>query len=464
MNSTIYIVKDIADLPKGELPKHIADYFAQKCIDDVKSAHAFDSEGFYALEILDKNDFTHLEKARKDGAKLFSLCKAEKVKGTQFTNVSSTSELALALAEGFMLKNYAFENHLSKKSEYTLDNAKVSFKGKGSADFGKVQIGVESVHIARTLVNEPVLSLNAQMIADEFVRLGKEAGFSTEVWNESKIESHKFGGLLAVNKGSQEPATFSIMEYKPSNALNKKPYVLVGKGVVFDTGGLSLKPTTKSMDFMKSDMGGSAVVGATMYGIAKQKMPLWVIGLVPATDNRPGENAICPGDIITTYSGHTVEVLNTDAEGRLILCDALEYAKKYNPEHVFDFATLTGAAAAAIGEYGTIVMGTANDKIKNKVKASGEETYERLAELPIWPEYEEEMKGDISDLKNLGKGGGGAQSAGAFLKNFTDYPWLHFDIAPSAYIHGAKDYHTKGGTGVCVRLMLNYFNKLSNGK
>ena len=452
------------DLPKGELPDHIATYFTQKCVDDVSSAHAFDAQGFYALEILNTVDSAHLEKARKNGAKLFSLCKAEKIEAAHFVNISAEDTLALALSEGFMLSNYSFDTHKSKKSTFTMSNAEVSFTGKGSEEFENIKIGVDSVHIARNMVNEPVSALNAQTIAEEFTRLGKEAGFSVEVWNEAKIESQKFGGLLAVNKGSQEPPTFSIMEYKPKNALNKKPYVLVGKGVVFDTGGLSLKPTPKSMDFMKSDMGGSAVVGASLYGIAKQKMPLWVIGLVPATDNRPGENAICPGDIITTYSGHTVEVLNTDAEGRLILCDALAYAKKYDPIHVFDFATLTGAAAAAVGEYGTVVMGTASDDTKYKVKESGEHTYERLAELPIWPEYEDEMKGDISDLKNLGKGGGGAQTAGAFLKNFIDYPWLHFDIAPMAFLHGTKDYHTKGGTGVCVRLMLHYFKSIQHGK
>jgi leucyl aminopeptidase len=176
---------------------------------------------------------------------------------------------------------------------------------------------------------------------------------------------------MAVNKGSQEPPSFSIMNYKPENAVNKQPYILIGKGVVFDTGGLSLKPTPNSMDFMKCDMAGAALVGAVMYGIASLKLPVWVMGLVPATDNRPGENAICPGDIITTLDGTTVEVLNTDAEGRLILCDALSFAKKYDPQMVFDFATLTGAAANALSSYGCAVMGTASDSLKNELKENG---------------------------------------------------------------------------------------------
>ena len=225
------------DLPKGELPDHIATYFTQKCVDDVSSAHAFDAQGFYALEILNTVDSAHLEKARKNGAKLFSLCKAEKIEAAHFVNISAEDTLALALSEGFMLSNYSFDTHKSKKSTFTMSNAEVSFTGKGSEEFENIKIGVDSVHIARNMVNEPVSALNAQTIAEEFTRLGKEAGFSVEVWNEAKIESQKFGGLLAVNKGSQEPPTFSIMEYKPKNALNKKPYVLVGKGVVFDTGG-----------------------------------------------------------------------------------------------------------------------------------------------------------------------------------------------------------------------------------
>jgi leucyl aminopeptidase len=211
------------------------------------------------------------------------------------------------------------------------------------------------------------------------------------------------GGLLAVNKGSQTPPTFTIMEYKPAKPKNKKPLVLVGKGVVYDTGGLSLKPTPNSMDTMKCDMAGAALVGSVLHGVASMNLPLYVIGLVPATDNRPGENAICPGDVITQYDGTTVEVLNTDAEGRLILADALAFAKKFNPELVMDFATLTGAAAAAIGPYGAALMGSAPESVKNSLKSLGDTTYERLAELPLWKEYGEEMKGDISDLKNLGK-------------------------------------------------------------
>jgi leucyl aminopeptidase len=184
------------------------------------------------------------------------------------------------------------------------------------------------------------------------------------VFNKAKITSLKMGGLLSVNLGSMEPPTFSIMEYKPRNAKNKQPVILVGKGVVYDTGGLSLKPTPNSMDMMKCDMAGSAAVAGTMYAIAKAKLPVHVIGLVPATDNRPGENAYVPGDVITMYNGLTVEMLNADAEGRMILADALAYAQKYNPKLVIDLATLTGAAVAAIGTSGIVAMGTADESTK----------------------------------------------------------------------------------------------------
>jgi leucyl aminopeptidase len=234
----------------------------------------------------------------------------------------------------------------------------------------------------------------------------------------------------------------------------------VGKGVVYDTGGLSLKPTANSMDYMKCDMAGGALVAATMYAIAKAKLPVYVIGLVPATDNRPGEDAYTPGDVITMYDGQTVEVLNCDAEGRLLLADALAYAKKYNPELVMDFATLTGAAAAAIGGYGIVCMGTADEATKLNLKLSGNQTYERLVEFPLWDEYGKLLKSDIADMKNIGGPIAGAITAGKFLEKFTKYPWMHFDIAGPAWNNSADAYRPKNGTGVGVRLMFDFINNL----
>jgi leucyl aminopeptidase len=263
------------------------------------------------------------------------------------------------------------------------------------------------------------------------------------------------GGLLAVNKGSIDPPTFTIMEWSSKNASNKKPIVLVGKGIVYDTGGLSLKPTANSMDIMKCDMGGSAAVVGAMYAIAKAKLDVHVIALIPATDNRPSGNAYAPGDVITMFDGTTVEVLNTDAEGRLILADALSYAKKYDPELVIDLATLTGAAARAIGKQGIVAMGN-DKKTMESLKESGDEVHERIAEFPFWPEYSSDLKSTIADLKNLGGPEGGAITAGKFLEHFTDYPYTHLDIAGPAFSMSAFNYRGVGGTGVGVRILFDF--------
>ena len=314
----------------------------------------------------------------------------------------------------------------------------------------------------RDLVNEPQSHQTATQLAESFSKLGKESGFKTEVLRKSKIKTLKMGGLLAVNRGSDEPPTFTVMEWNPKNAKNKKPYVLIGKGVVYDTGGLSLKPTPNSMDFMKSDMAGAAAVACAMYAVAKAKLPVHVVALVPATDNRLSEDAYAPGDVVNMMSGHTVEVLNTDAEGRMILADALHYAKKYKPVLTMDFATLTGAAAAAVGPLGIVCMGSADEKTKNKLKESGNVVHERLAEFPFWDEYDDYLKSDIADMKNIGGPVGGAITAGKFLSRFvgTDYPWMHFDIAGPAFLHASSSYRGKNGSGVGVRFLFDFFNKL----
>jgi leucyl aminopeptidase len=371
------------------------------------------------------------------------------------------AQKALAFAEGMLLADYRFDKYITKGEK--VQPVSLVIEGKGADKLAELLIVCDAVKTARNWVNEPVNSLNAQGLGEAFQALGQSLGFKVEVFGEAQIESLKMGGLLAVNRGSQEPPTFSVLEYKPATAKNQQPIVLVGKGVVFDTGGLSLKPTPNSMDMMKCDMGGAAVVGAVFEAIAKLQWPIWVVGLVPSTDNRPGEMATCPGDIITMYDGTTVEVLNTDAEGRLILADALTFAKKYEPQLVIDYATLTGAAARALGTYGSALMAQAPDSVVKSLKKAGENTYERLAELPLWEEYYEEITGGIADLKNLGKGEGGAQSAAMFLRHFTDYPWAHIDIAGTAFSTSPSHYTPKGGTGVGVRLTLEFLRQYING-
>jgi leucyl aminopeptidase len=267
------------------------------------------------------------------------------------------------------------------------------------------------------------------------------------------------GGLLAVNRGSLDPPTFSILTWKPENARNKKPFVLVGKGVVYDTGGLSLKPTLDSMDYMKCDMAGAAAVAATLYALAGNKVPVYVVGLIPSTDNRPDGNAYVPGDVIRMFNGSTVEVLNTDAEGRMILADALAWSDRYKPRLVINVATLTGAAHAAIGKYGIVSMGNAGKAEMEKLRESGDRVAERIAEFPFWSDYDELLKSDVADLKNIGGKYAGAITAGKFLEHFTKSPFIHLDIAGPAFNKTKDSYRGKGGSGIAVRLLYDFLKK-----
>jgi len=408
-----------------------------------------------------KQKYLTNENWRKAGANLVGGCNEFKISQITIVDLLNDAEITLAFSEGLALGNYQFLRYKNKpeKEINSLKTILVNSKKVKDKDLEQLQILEEAVSKTRTLVNEPVSFLNAVQLSKEFEKMGKEAGFKVEVLHKAKIEALKMGGLLAVNKGSIDPPTFTIMEWKPQRAKNKKPIVLVGKGVVYDTGGLSLKPTANSMDLMKCDMAGSAAVAGIMYAIAKAKLPVHVIALAPATDNRPGENAYAPGDIITMMSGLTVEMLNSDAEGRMILADALHYAKRYEPELVMEFSTLTGAAMAAIGSFGIVAMGTAEDAVKNKLKQSGNNVYERLAEFPFWEEYDDLIKSDIAEIKNIGGPYGGSITAGKFLARFTDYPFMHFDIAGPAFLTTKDTWRGKGGTGVGVRLLFDYLKR-----
>ncbi|MFM7618392.1 MAG: leucyl aminopeptidase family protein [Bacteroidota bacterium] len=398
------------------------------------------------------------EAARKWGVEIQQAVNKWKKKTLLIVNHTANNEIAYCVAEGAALSNYQFLKYRKDKKEKqnSFESIFVQNETGDGQDLSELMGVVEGTELARTLINEPVSFLNAVQFAKEMQQAGKQAGFKTQVLNKKQIQALKMGGLLGVNQGSVDEPTFTIMEYKPKNAKNKKPVVLVGKGVVFDTGGLSLKPTPGSMDEMKCDMaGGAAVVGA-MTAVASNKLPVWVVGLVPATDNRPGGDALAPQDIITISDGTTVEVLNTDAEGRLILADALVYAKKYNPELVIDLATLTGAAIRAIGTYASAVMANANQEVVDKLLNSGMDVWERMIQFPMWDEYGEEMKSDIADLKNLGGAFAGQIYAAKFLEHFTNYPWIHIDIAGPAYQNAAQAYRTKGGVGVGVRSLYHF--------
>jgi leucyl aminopeptidase len=456
---TVLVVNKNSDWKKAGFNESEIEYIQAK-IQDKKDLITIKSISEMVFLVMEKTEDTlgykTMEYLRKTGHTIQQQINAEGIEGVLISGEPSSA--TLAIAEGMALGSYQFLKYKkdADKLKNSLANIYIYSTKLSQKEIDQLNIIIESTCIARTLVNEPQSFLTATELSKQAELLAKSAGFHIDVWNKTKIKSMKMGGLLSVNQGSIEPPTFTIMEYKPAGAKNKKPIVLVGKGVVYDTGGLSLKPTPNSMDSMKCDMAGAAAVISTMHAIAKMKLKVYVVGLVPATDNRPGENAYTPGDVVEMMSGHTVEMLNADAEGRMILADALHYAKKYNPELVVDLATLTGAAAAAIGQYGIVAMGTASDLQKNALKSSGEQVYERLVEMPFWDEYADLIKSDLADMKNIGGPVAGAITAGKFLEKYTDYPWMHFDIAGPAYLNSQDSYRGKNGTGSGVRLLIHY--------
>lgn len=448
----VLVGKKNETLPK--LPKHIQEEFDSFAADPKQDVIHFLSKGkqYFFVKPLDS-----AEKYRIAGHQV----RAQLNKATEALSIHGSKSDSLSLAEGLLLSNYQFLHY--RKNAASEKNAlkQVDFSAKiTEAQLAELQATLQAVYWARDLVNEPVSYLTATKLSEEIEQKGKEAGFSVTVLEKSKIEALKMGGLLAVNKGSVEPPTFTILEHKPKKAKNKKPIVLVGKGVVYDTGGLSLKPTAGSMDLMKSDMAGAACMAGTIYAAAQMDLPIHLIALIPATDNRPGLSAYAPGDVIRMYDGTTVEVLNTDAEGRMILADALSYSEKFKPELVIDAATLTGAAVRAIGTFASCVMGNADQNYFDQLNDAGMETHERVVQLPFWDDYFEEMKSKIADLKNIGGGNAGMITAGKFLEHFVKAPYIHMDIAGPAFLERPQDYRGLGGTGTGIRLLINFLKRL----
>jgi len=413
----------------------------------------------------EKSADRRLEESRKAGDKVGAMLNAQKCESVVIFDHEDNPAETLAFAEGMALGCYQFLKYKSRdEKKNTLQKIEIYSAGieeKSRDRYKNINIVNEAVAKCRDLINEPAFFLTATVFANEIVKLGKECGAKVEVMNKKKLEVLQMGGILGVNKGSHEPPTFTVMEWKPANAVNSKPIVIVGKGVVFDSGGMNLKPG-ESMLNMKDDMSGAASAALTVYAIAKAKLPVYVVGLMPATDNRPGTKAIVPGDILKMHNGMTVEVLNTDAEGRLLLADALSYAKKYKPELVIDMATLTGAAVRAIGKFACAGMQVKAAEEFLELVESGFSTNERIVELPMWEEYGELLKSELADMKNIGPGDAGTITAGKFLEKFTDYPYIHLDIAGPAFQDKADSYRGIGGTGFGVRLLFDFVFKFIN--
>jgi len=430
-DSTVHIISAFSQLNDITLPSGAKKYLKEQLSEKSRIAqiNTFDRYHIFYFAPSEKITDTAAEKSRRLGATLADFCNKNKIESIYIDCRARRNEHLLPLAEGIALANYTFQKYKTKerKRNNSLSKIKISSASASKAQVSELQHIVNAVYNARTLVNEPVIHMTAVQLAKEFKRMGRESGLKVSVYNKKKIESLKMGGLLAVNYGSVIPPTFTVMEWKPKKVNNKQPIVLVGKGVVYDTGGLSLKPTANSMDKMKCDMGGSAAVAGAIYLAAKNKLPLHIIALIPATDNRPGKNAYTPGDVIHMHNGMTVEVLNTDA----------------------------------IANQGVCVMGTADEKTKAELKAAGSAVHERTAELPFWEEYGELLNSDIADIKNVGGRQAGCITAGKFLEHFTDYPWIHVDIATMAWLDSKDSYRGKNGTGVGVRLFYEFLKRRS---
>ena len=460
-NIVILAEKDRLDTLDASLAPHEAAFLRQAAAQEVSSFFFPRSEGSVFVRVLKAENDAAIawEDARIAGNELLRELRQYKIDAVTVRNLCQ-QDRSLPFAEGLALGSYQFLKYFSEpaKKEKVLHEIRIESPAASPEVILEANALLEAVFLARDFVNEPLSHFNAIQFADAVKVSGESYGFSVEILGKEKIEALKMGGILAVNRASSVPPQFCVLEWKPEGAKNSKPLVLIGKGVVYDTGGLSLKPS-EGMDYMKCDMAGGATVVGTIAAAAKTKLPLHIIGLIPITDNKIGENALAPGDIITMASGTTVEVVNTDAEGRLILADALLFAKKYDPEIVLDMATLTGSAVRALGTQVICYMGNAPENVKAQLEASGFATYERLVELPLWKEFGEDIKSNIADLKNIGSSNAGMITAGKFLEHFAKFPWLHLDIAGPAYLRVANSYRTKEGTGVGVRLLYDFLKK-----
>lgn len=312
-------------------------------------------------------------------------------------------------------------------------------------------ISAEGTTLARDLSNAPGNAMTPRKLAAAARKMAGETGLKCRVLTRKDIAKERMGALLAVNAGSEEPPRFIVLEHGEASD-GTDTLVFIGKGITFDSGGISIK-SSGGMEEMKHDMSGAAAVIGAMRSVALSKPSLHVVGLVPAAENLPDGRALKPGDIITTRSGKTIEVINTDAEGRLVLADALEYAERYDPAAVVDLATLTGACVVALGNAATGMMGN-DDGLQDRVRSAGEAAGERVWPLPLWQDYHDQIKSHIADVKNTGGRWAGALTAGAFLAKFVERPWVHLDIAGTAYTDASKPYCPKGATGVGVRLLL----------
>ncbi len=464
-NDITILCNNISQLSSTPLLDEERNYIREKIIDKKNKLFIFNRFShfiFVQYYKLDTNDveFMH-QQLRNEAKKLQSKLEYNQTTTLSVFGTDIPKDDFRAYAEGLILSNYYFDKYKTKKN--TLLNT-ISFSCNTLSEKELVEMMHVCTHIfqCRNWVNEPVAELNAETFANQLEEQSKRLHVKCTILGQKQIEALKMGGLLTVNKGSVDEARFVVLEWNPKNAVNKKPIVLVGKGIMYDTGGLNLKPGDYMND-MKSDMAGAATMASTLFAVAENQLPVYTITLIPATDNRPCGNAYTSGDIITMHDGTTVEVCNTDAEGRIILADAISYANDFEPELIIDAATLTGAAQRAIGKFGIVAMHQNAKEAMDALKNTGESVYERIAEFPFWKEYDEWIKSDIADIKNCSNAPqAGMITAGKFLAHFAKYPFIHLDIAGVAFADKKESFYGIGGTGFGVRLLYHFLKKRSN--
>ncbi|BCA55400.1 putative cytosol aminopeptidase [Nitrospira sp. KM1] len=373
----------------------------------------------------------------------------------------SLTEMAQAMAEGAILGSYQFTAYRSDNSPGK-DMAAMTVLTSQKATVRQLTEGVrrgvataEAATFVRDLCNHPSNVMTPSRIATEAKSIAKEENIALKILEQKDMEQLGMGALLGVARGSQEPPKFIILEYNGARKKDERPVVLVGKTITFDTGGISLKPA-ENMEHMKADMTGGAEVLASIRAASRLKLPIRLVSILPVAENMPGGKAMKPGDIVKTLAGKTVEVQNTDAEGRLILADGLAYAQRYNPVALIDIATLTGACVVALGQFAIGMFGTDN-RLKEQLRKSGFKSGERVWEMPLWDEYFEQLRSDVADMRNIGGRGGGMITAALFLSKFVgNCPWAHIDIASTDWSERERAYVPKGPTGIGTRLLLQY--------
>ncbi len=371
----------------------------------------------------------------------------------------AVQDAAQATAEGSLLALYRYDAPKQKnEEEHQIEQMTIVEFDDGK--LGAIQRGVKAaeaiaagVAMARDLVNMPPNVATPSRMATEAEALAKDLGLTCLLGGRKWAKMHQMGAFLAVAKGAGEKPKFIILEHN-GNQEGLETVVLVGKGITFDTGGISIKPSA-NMGSMKADMGGAAAVLGAMKAIAMLDLPLHVVGIIPCTENMPDSQAYHPADVIKASNGKTIEIISTDAEGRMILADALVYAQRYDPQAVIDLATLTGSCVVALGQGIAAGLFSTDDSLRDKIVAAGQATHERVWPLPLFSDYRKAIDSDVADMKNSGGRTGGVGTSAMFLKEFTDYNWAHLDIAGLALSDKDSAYVPRGGTGFGVRLLVS---------